>query len=532
MLNIFSLLAPCFWQVLFPLLGLALAALALGAFISSYFSGKKIFALNADINSHQKNYADLSGEYQATLAQKTTLEQEKEQLGAELDTSIADWTGKHEKLSYSFEVLNKKHLDLFSNHTDLEKKYTELEGKYGDLGRKNLALSNQYTEKETEAANYKTQLADLSGKYTQKESELGEKVAVAAAATLALSQIKDSFDKKNTDWETKEANWKAEMALLQQKYNELEQQYHEAAERPKGLVLRSAEEIEAEQSSILAEIETHKPEFDWERIGAYSGTGKKDNLKRLRGVNPFIEKKMHAIGIHSFRQIANLNEEDQEKLNGILGLSKKKFQKEEWVFQSRRMVGLILDELPDVILGRIAANTANVNYNRIGTASAANKDNLQAIGNISAFDEARLNALGIYKYSQIAAFTKTDAKQINKMIEIEEGRIVEEDWIAQAEKLMHSTMADILARIAERKGEINWARIGTATESEKQDLQLISGIGLFIEEKLYALGILTYSQIARFHADDIAKMTTILEIPAGQIEGDEWVAQAKTLGKA
>ena len=518
MLNTFLL--PCFWDIFLPLLALAAIAAALGALFFSYFSGKKIAGLHREIHIHQKNYADLSGDYQATLGQKATLEQENADYGIALEAekaSVTDWTGKHEKLSYSFEVLNKKHLNLFSRHTDLEKKYGELEAKFGDLGRKNLALSNQFTAKEAEAEGFKLSLA--------------EKIAAITAGTLALSQFKDSFSQKEATLKAERAALQAEIAALQQKNAELTAQHEEASAKPQGLILRNPEEVEAEQNAMLVEIETHKSEFDWSRIGVYTGTGKRDNLKRLRGVNPFIEKKFHTLGIYSFRQIANLNEEDQEKLNQIMGLSKKKFQKEEWVFQSRRMVGLILDELPDVILARIAAHSPEVNYKRIGMGTAANKDNLQAIGNISAFDEARLNALGIYKYSQIAAFTKTDAKQINKIIEVEEGRILDEDWVAQAEKLMHASMADTLIRVAGRKGELNWGRISTAEEAEKQDLQVISGIGLFLEEKMYALGIFTLAQIARFHADDLTTLTDILEIPAGQIEGDEWVGQAKKLAK-
>ena len=53
-------------------------------------------------------------------------------------------------------------------------------------------------------------------------------------------------------------------------------------------------------------------------------------------------------------------------------------------------------------------------------------------------------------------------------------------------------------RIKKRKKSFDFARIGKATKKNADDLQIIKGIGPYSEEKLNALGIFTYEQLANF----------------------------------
>ena len=90
---------------------------------------------------------------------------------------------------------------------------------------------------------------------------------------------------------------------------------------------------------------------------------------------------------------------------------------------------------------------------------------------------------------------------------------------------------ELLKRIAERKHMIDYSRIGTAREEEKDDLKMISGIGPFIEEQLHRLDIYTFEQISKFTREDIEAVTEAIEFFPGRIERDEWVAQAGELAK-
>lgn len=63
----------------------------------------------------------------------------------------------------------------------------------------------------------------------------------------------------------------------------------------------------------------------------------------------------------------------------------------------------------------------------------------------------------------------------------------------------------------------------------KDDLQVIKGIGPFIEEKLNALGIYMFVQIARMTPDLEEEVNVAIEFFPGRVKRDEWVKQANQL---
>ena len=98
-----------------------------------------------------------------------------------------------------------------------------------------------------------------------------------------------------------------------------------------------------------------------------------------------------------------------------------------------------------------------------------------------------------------------------------------------AEEIPESDEEAALRRIKEKAKEINFDRIGFASEAEKDDLKIISGIGPFIEKKLNALGIYTFRQIANFTVEDREKVNDAIEFFPGRIMRDDWIGQAKKL---
>lgn len=65
-----------------------------------------------------------------------------------------------------------------------------------------------------------------------------------------------------------------------------------------------------------------------------AGEGGEDDLKRLSGVGPAAEKKLHAAGLTSFAQIAALSAEEIAKIEEEQGLAGK-FEKEGWLDQAK-----------------------------------------------------------------------------------------------------------------------------------------------------------------------------------------------------
>lgn len=85
------------------------------------------------------------------------------------------------------------------------------------------------------------------------------------------------------------------------------------------------------------------------------------------------------------------------------------------------------------VLSRIAARAGEVNFDRIGRATAAEADDLKDIVGIGPFLERKLHSIGIYTFRQVANFTKEDADQINSIIEFFPGRIERDNWVDQSQ---------------------------------------------------------------------------------------------------
>jgi len=168
------------------------------------------------------------------------------------------------------------------------------------------------------------------------------------------------------------------------------------------------------------------------------------------------------------------------------------------------------------------------------------KDDLQVIKGIGPFIEEKLNALGITTYRQIANMTAKLEDQVNEAIEFFPGRVKRDQWVAQAKILLGENVkldekalkeAEELERIAQKAETIDFDTLGVATFDEKDDLQIIKGIGPFIAEKLYALGIYTFEQVGNMTPKIEEEVNKAIEFFPGRIKRDEWAKQAKVLAK-
>ena len=191
-------------------------------------------------------------------------------------------------------------------------------------------------------------------------------------------------------------------------------------------------------------------------------------------------------------------------------------------------------------LKRVKERSKSIDFKVLGTAKASEKDDLQVIKGIGPFIEEKLNALGIYTYLQISKMTDKLEDQVNEAIEFFPGRVKRDQWVNQAKILLGEDVkldekalkqAEELARVAAKAETIDFATLGVASASEKDDLKTIKGIGPFIEEKLYALGIYTFEQISKMTAKIEEEVNVAIEFFPGRVKRDEWAKQAKKLHK-
>ena len=191
-------------------------------------------------------------------------------------------------------------------------------------------------------------------------------------------------------------------------------------------------------------------------------------------------------------------------------------------------------------LKRVKERSNSIDFKILGTAKASDKDDLQAINGIGPFIEEKLNALGIYTYLQVSKMTSKLEDTVNEAIEFFPGRVKRDQWVAQAKILLGEDVkidekalkkAEELDRVAKKAEKIDFATIGVASASDKDNLQEMKGIGPFIEEKLNALGIFKFEQIAKMTSDIEEEVNIAIEFFPGRVKRDEWVNQAKKLAK-
>ncbi|MAF93658.1 hypothetical protein CMO85_03225, partial [Candidatus Woesearchaeota archaeon] len=173
-------------------------------------------------------------------------------------------------------------------------------------------------------------------------------------------------------------------------------------------------------------------------------------------------------------------------------------------------------------------------------AVVTSKDDLQVIKGIGPFIEEKLNALGITTYRQIANMNAKLEEQVNEAIEFFPGRVKRDQWANQAKILLGEDVkldekalkqAEELERVAAKAEKIDFATLGVASASDRDDLQTIKGIGPFIEEKLNALGIFTFEQVSKMTPKIEEEVNIAIEFFPGRVKRDEWAKQAKQLHK-
>ena len=130
-------------------------------------------------------------------------------------------------------------------------------------------------------------------------------------------------------------------------------------------------------------------------------------------------------------EIARLREENERIPEEQFRKDRMDQELEQVQFQKRAFSERVLTQQAN-------AATPAINFERIGTATADQKDNLQDIVGIGPYTEAKLNDLGIYTFDQISKFTDEDIETITELIKFFPDRIKNDRWVAKANELKYS----------------------------------------------------------------------------------------------
>lgn len=304
----------------------------------------------------------------------------------------------------------------------------------------------------------------------------------------------------------------------------------EAVHETDDMTLRNKrnEQLLYEKDEALVNIAQRRHLLDYKSFGTATPE-EKDDLKMISGIGPFIEERLHALDIFTFSQISKFTANDIETINDAIEYFSGRIERDEWVIQAKEIVHN--QSRRDELFKRIGERKSRIFYSRIGLAKKEEADDLTVISGIGGWIMEKLNALDIYTFQQISNFDKEDIVAVTEAIEYFPGRIERDEWILQAKELIRiaGNKSELLKRIRDRQGRIYYDRLGIAHKHEANNLTLIDGLGMWVEERLNTLGIYTFEQISRLTSTDILTITEVLEIIPGRIEKDDWVGQAKRL---
>lgn len=64
-----------------------------------------------------------------------------------------------------------------------------------------------------------------------------------------------------------------------------------------------------------------------------------DDLKKIKGIGPHLERKLKKAGIRSYRQISDFNEDEIRHISKVIGSYPRRIRRETWVEQAKVLVG-------------------------------------------------------------------------------------------------------------------------------------------------------------------------------------------------
>jgi predicted flap endonuclease-1-like 5' DNA nuclease len=235
--------------------------------------------------------------------------------------------------------------------------------------------------------------------------------------------------------------------------------------------------------------------------GAASAGRERDDLQRIAGINGEVERLLNIQGVGRYDQIAKWDRGDIAKFDGLLGASGR-VERENWVEQAgvlaaggttayarqldRRAAvgagsGIVPASLGAAIGARARSREADAapsgprrndiaglrsvrseayrgeEASEPGAASAsrAEADDLKRIRGVGVLIERRLNALGVYRYDQVANWSGAEVQRISDQLDFR-GRIERENWVEQARILAAGGHTEFSRRVD--RGEIDSSR--------------------------------------------------------------------------
>ena len=362
-------------------------------------------------------------------------EEEKLEVPEELSTEVSEIGGEG---------------GVSDSQADIEQLEAEMKRLEAEMEKKKAALESSKKEpvpEEVEQVN--ESLVDEKERLSIEASD----AIVKAEEEVELAKEEAAEAIKRAEQEEAEAEEARLVAEMEEDEAREAKAYAEAAKRKLDDALRRAdlagkdaeqytEEMEREKREglIIERITKRGDSLDWSKIGISEGNNP-DDLTLINGIEEFTQRKLNALGIFTFRQIANIDSKAGKEVNDALELLPGKVAELAWAQQAITMLELKgVDEMAskpelddDEVIADLSA--AQIKWAQIGKAGDRKSDNLMLIKGVDAETQKKLKVLGIRTFDQLSKMDNETAEAVNGALGLMPGRVSKMMWADQAKTL-------------------------------------------------------------------------------------------------
>ena len=97
-------------------------------------------------------------------------------------------------------------------------------------------------------------------------------------------------------------------------------------------------ESEIKKREELERVKANASKINFDVLGTAKASDK-DNLQAIKGVGPFIEEKLNALGIYTYEQISKMTGELEDTVNEAIEFFPGRVKRDKWVAQSKTLLG-------------------------------------------------------------------------------------------------------------------------------------------------------------------------------------------------
>jgi predicted flap endonuclease-1-like 5' DNA nuclease len=361
-------------------------------------------------------------------------EEEKLEVPEELPTEVSEIGGEG---------------GVSDSQADIEQLEAEMKRLEAEMEKKKAALESSKKEPVTEEVQVKEDEDDKKERLSIEASD----AIVKAEEEVELAKAAAAEAIKRAEVEEAEAEEARLVAEMEEEEAEEAKADAEAAKRNLNAALRKAElagrdaeqftdemERERREEQIIERVIQRGDSLDWSKIGISEGNNP-DDLTLIKGIDDFTQRKLNALGIFTFRQIANIDSGAGKVVNDSLELLPGKVAELGWAKQAITMLELRgVDESsskPEVDDDNVIADlsAAQIKWAQIGKAGDRKSDDLTLIKGVDPETQKKLKVLGIRTFDQISRMDKETAEAVNGALGLMPGRVSKMMWAEQAKSL-------------------------------------------------------------------------------------------------